>query len=171
MTYGPSGYGVPSSIGTSDPQSLGWDIKAATTTGTWAAGTGGANTSWFVPIRFVVPTLVKRLWYVIGGTSSGNVDMGIYDTSGNKLISAGSTAQGTANTTQYFDIDDQQLFDLWYIGFAINNAAGTFYQITLTLGESVGIKQLTFPLPSPATFITNTIGKIPLVGIDTLGVA
>jgi hypothetical protein len=44
-----------------------------------------------------------------GATASGNMDVGIYDYAGTRLVSSGSTAQSGTSAFQDFDITDTLL--------------------------------------------------------------
>lgn len=77
----------------------------AATSGAWLA----ANLALYYPFRlddFV--TVYQFLWYV-GTTNTGNVDVGIYDSQLNLIVSAGSTAIGTASVVQELNITDTVL--------------------------------------------------------------
>lgn len=74
-----------------------------------------ANLAILVPFRLPAPLLVQRLFLLNGATASGNVDIGIYDVAGTRLLSTGSTAQSGTSAVQSVDVTDTPL------------AAGVFY--------------------------------------------
>src|SRR3972149_4026032 len=85
-----------------------------------------ANKALYVPFRIGKPVLVKKLFLINGATVSGNVDVGIYDAAGTRLISAGSTAQAGASALQQFDIADTLLgWGLFYMALAVRNVTAT----------------------------------------------
>src|SRR5690349_4226388 len=59
-----------------------------------------ANFAIYLPFQLGRKRTATHMACRNGGTASGNLDMGIYDTSGNRLASTGSTAQAGTNTIQ-----------------------------------------------------------------------
>lgn len=57
-------------------------------------------TVYIYQFRLSVDFPVTYFWWVNGGTVNGNVDVGVYDVDGNKIASAGSTAQSGAGSVQ-----------------------------------------------------------------------
>lgn len=89
--------------------------------------------------RVTIPitgTLHGLSWYV--GVQSGNIDLGIYDTTvttRNRLYSSGSTACAAANTWQTFDpnlavVRGDQLDFVW----AVNNATASIHRLATVAG-------------------------------------
>ena len=132
-----------------------------------------ANDAIFVPFWLSQPILVKKLFLNTGATSSGNVDVGIYDEKLTKLVSAGSTLMGSANVLQEFDIADTLIGPgLFYLAIAVDNTTGT-----LIKGQAADVGRLralgvakmatAFPLPATATLAAVTADYIPLFGLTT----
>ena len=82
-----------------------------------------ANRAHYIPFVVSEPITVVQLFAYNGATASGNIDMGIYDAKGTKLVSIGSTAQAGTNALQTFDITDTVLGSgRFYLAVAMDNA-------------------------------------------------
>lgn len=136
-------------------------------TNTWPS----ANQAFFVPI--VVPrslTVVKMFW-VNGAAVSGNVDTGIYDVAGNRLVSIGTTAQAGTSAIQIVDTTDLALAPgRYYLALACDNTTATFARSGTpgaTMIRAAGCYQMAtaFVLPDPVTFAASTSATtVPLFG-------
>lgn len=130
-----------------------------------------ANKAFYMPVSVYEPFLVAKMFVINGGTVSGNIDVGIYDRGGAKIVSSGSVAQAGASAIQEFDVVDTLLNPgLYYLACAMDNATGQLevWNVTGgTIGRSLGLAEETtaFPLPSSATMaaLTGTL-RFPLVG-------
>lgn len=93
----------------------------------------------------------------IVSTQSGNLDLGIYDEAGNKIVSSGSTAVGVAGP-QFVNITDTTLTPGHYnMAMACDNIIANFNRLSLAnadVNRLCGVKQMAsaFPLPSTLTF-------------------
>ena len=122
------------------------------------AGTGRwpeANLAIYIPFTVTEQITIKRILVWIG-TSSGNIDVGIYDTDGTRRVSSGSTAMGATNTTQIFDIADTALSPgTYYMAMVVDNITAQFNRIYPQYNMMYGIREETsaFPLPSTATIV------------------
>ena len=131
-----------------------------------------ANAAYFFPFRIWTPITVRKLFAHNGATASGNIDVGIYDAQGRKLVSAGSTAQAGTNALQEFDVTDTVIGPgLFYLAVAMDNTTGTLFRSTF--GGSVNSKVMgeaqqasAFPLPATATFATANVNML-LIGLTT----
>jgi hypothetical protein len=88
------------------------------------------NRAHYYPIIVPVTCVVRRLWWANGAVSSGNIDVGIYLDAGYKpgsrLVSTGSTAQGTAVQVQFVDVTDTTLAPgMYWLAINANNPSGT----------------------------------------------
>lgn len=130
-----------------------------------------ANRALYMPLYIESPGVVAKLWWLNGATASGNVDIGLYNADYTKIVSAGSTAQGTINVLQEVDIADVTLArGTYYIGMASDDATATFYRLTpsnLLVAEAAGQLQQSsaFPLPSPAVPVATASVYVPYCGI------
>jgi hypothetical protein len=87
-----------------------------------------ANLAIYVPFRLSSPMLVNRLYYRNGVTVTYDIDIGIYDAYGARLISTGTIDQGAASTTIDIDVTDIMIGPgLFYMAFVAENAAATFW--------------------------------------------
>lgn len=136
---------------------------------TWPA----ANRAIFVPFRTAVPILVRQLFNCNGATASGNIDVGIYDRVGTRLVSAGSTAQAGTSVLQVFNVTDTLIGPgQFYFAVALDNTTGTITRQAppnVLQTRALGLVQMAsaFPLPATATFATVANVHIPLCGLTT----
>lgn len=159
----------PVVISSATPQSLGeamCSIGQATSGAAWPA----ANRAYYIPVSiFSVVTIVK-MFVINGGTASGNIDVGIYDSGGARLVSSGTTAQTGTAVVQEFNITDTILRPgLYYLACAMDNNTGTLEIWNPAAGiiRAFGIceQSSAFVLPATATIgaITSTT-RIPFIG-------
>jgi hypothetical protein len=134
-----------------------------------------ANLAIYMPFRLPTPTLIAQLFCSNGTAVSGNVDVGIYDEAGTRLVSSGSTAQAGTSTNQAFNITDMTIGPgLFYLAVAMDNTTGTLFATTasaLNL-KFMGFAQeaSAFPLPATATFATNAGTFMPIIGFTSRSV-
>lgn len=123
-----------------------------------ASTTFTANSVRYYPVIVPQDCVVTKLWLQNGAAVSGNVDVGIYDEEGNRLVSAGSTAQAGTNAVQVFDVTDTRIpAGLCYFAFVIDNTTGAIWHtgnnfLGAFVGHSGYLQAATFPLPAVATF-------------------
>lgn len=164
-----NGPGTPITIGAHSDCSIGGPMAGMLTAqnlSTWPA----ANLAIFIPFRvYQIYTAVKMSW--INGTVSGNIDVGIYDAQGDRLVSLGSTAMSGASAIQTGDITDTTLKPgLYYMAMAVDNTTATFRRFTsATVAGTAGLGLLqqatAFALPSTATFAACGNDYIPGLAI------
>lgn len=161
------------------PDSLGNSVLAATSTDTFGNTLSTAwptsNLAFFYPFQlYDFATAYQLLWFV-GGTAAGNIDVGIYDSQANLIISAGSTAMSaTINTVQELNIADTALRPGEYFlagGCTLNT--GTVFARSigdeLVLSSRLMYEQATaVPLPAAAAPVLPTgVGMLlPVIGIQ-----
>jgi len=117
------------------------------------------NKAFYIPFVLAKSATVLKLFWANGATVAGtnNIDVGIYDASGNRLVSTGSTAQGTASIVQEVDVTDTILGrGQYFLAMSCSNTAATFSlssSSTTQVGRLIGILEQTsaLPLPNPAT--------------------
>lgn len=129
-----------------------------------------ANRAVFIPFRLTDSITVVKMFMLNGATVSGNIDVGIYDALGTRLVSKGSTAQAGINAIQEFDITDTRLGPgLFYMASAMDNATGTVLRKSVNgiILRTAGLFQMAsaFPLPATATFAANSGSFLPTVGL------
>ena len=136
---------------------------------TWTS----ANVAIYVPFSISSPRLIRKLFWQNGTAVSGNVDCGIYDSAGTKIVSTGSTAQSGTSAIQSVDITDTMLGPgQYFLALAMDNTTATTIRASI---NSVRVKMYgifqqatAFPLPATATFATNTGGYLPFFGATTI---
>ena len=145
-------------------------LTGVVTTNTNAIVWPTANKAFYIPFSINSEQTVKRIITFIGDTSSGNIDVGIYSTNGTKEVSAGSTAMGTNNQVQIFDIADTTLpAGKYYMAMAVDNVTAKIRISAGAINTLFGIKEeaSAFPLPATATFTENTTSNfIPHMSVS-----
>ena len=127
------------------------------------------NRSVFFPFRLAVHRTAVKLFLVNGATINGNIDVGIYTSEFQRIVSAGSTAQSGANAIQEFDITDTDLSPgLYYLGFSGNSATGTVFTLLptdeLSLHTPLYSLASSFPLAdSPAVVVSTGSNPGPIL--------
>lgn len=121
-----------------------------------------ANQANLALVRVAKPKSVTALTVLIG-TSSGNLDVGIYSwdgTTATRLGSSGSTAVGTASTTQTVALTATVVLSPgtnYFFALACDNATATFGRLGSgdgdlgAYGSRSLLKTSSFPLPATIT--------------------
>lgn len=139
------------------------------------SSTQNANEAIFFPFRLTTWETAYQLLYLVGATSSGNIDVGIYDSQKNRIVSSGSTAMSaTVNTVQELNITDTVLPPGDYLlAVATDNTTGTLFGSGLADERSLSSIPIyeqasAFPLPDPCVPViaTGTVPSIRVVGIQ-----
>jgi hypothetical protein len=130
-----------------------------------------ANLATFVPFSIATAITALRLFSVNGAAVAGNIDVGIYDTGGVRLASAGSTAQAGINAVQYFDIVDLGLQPgSYYAAIAVDGILATLltYNLAADRLTALGLVQqaAAFPLPANAVFAAFAQTAVPIFGLS-----
>lgn len=126
------------------------------------------STGYFFPILVPVTCVARRLWWANGSTVSAsyNIDVGIYRDNGYKpgtrLVSAGSTAQGTASQVQFVDITDTTLPPgLYWLAISCDALSATLFCDSGANSRNAVFlfeKSACVPLPSSITTVTEAVG-------------
>lgn len=158
-----------------------WDLNHAlglvvdTNTGpTLATGWPTANLAIYVPFTVDEAITLLRLFWLNGTAVSGNVDIGVYDDTLTRLVSAGSTAQASTSVLQFANVADTALTaGRYYLGLALDNTTGrigrlTSGLITAEVLRAVGQFQqgTAFVLPATATPAANAQTFVPAMGLE-----
>lgn len=156
---------------TGTPQLIGSEIlaylgSAEATTGAWPV----TNTAIFIPWPLSSPFLAAKMYVLNGGTVSGNIDVGIYDSQGNLIVSKGSTAQSGTSAIQTFDITDTTLNPgLYYLAVAMDNTTGIINHWVPTAINArmsgVLMAASSFALPATVTYAALTQAFIPTISV------
>lgn len=155
------------------PQSLGpGPIVGVPASAAWPAN----NRVIYIPFWLLRTDTVRKLWWLNGGTASGNVEVGVYrDSAGlptTRIFTSGSTAQGTINVVQEVDITDVRLdAGAYWMAATMSTTAGFMFRIAPAQTghmKAMGIVQETpgtFGLPATATPIVPSSIYVPMFGL------
>jgi hypothetical protein len=148
--------------------------------GDWSSGQWeAADRCVYLPILVQSTCVARRLWWANGATVSAsyNIDCGIYRDAGHKpgtlLVSAGSTAQGTASTVQFADVTDTLLAPgRYWLGMGSSSASATFFRTVMVgstaIDAAVRLQEASaVPLPATATPVESTSANLYLFGFAT----
>lgn len=140
---------------TMDTDALGWYSGAAG--GAWSSPAGTTGLALYFPFQLPAATVATQMWWHNGSSVAGNIDAGIYDAEGTRLVSTGAVAQSGASAVQLADITDTALIPGAYYFALSTSSTGQIYALSLNRGVSrlAGILQQTasaHPLPATATF-------------------
>ncbi len=128
-----------------------------------------ANLAIFVPFSLTRPVRTTLLWTANGAAVSGNMDVGVYDENGVKLISTGAIAQAGVSTLQTFVVASTQFGPgRFYLALSHSDAIGRYYNApapAITL-KMAGVLQMAaaHPLPATANFATMAFAYLPAFG-------
>jgi hypothetical protein len=150
-------------------------VDVATMTGAslaWPA----ANRAMFFPFAIEITVTAYQMWWYNGATvnnTANDMDVGIYDVLGNRLVRQGGTiAQTPINALQVSDISDTVLIPgVYYMAMCVGNTTCTFIRrqpSALSL-QVCGVQQQAVGavgLPDPATFANPTSAYQPVMGIS-----
>jgi hypothetical protein len=132
-----------------------------------------ANLAIFIPFEIFTPSVALKMRTLNGGTVNGNIDVGIYNEDGTRLVSMGSTVQAGISSWQEFDIADTTLgIGIYYMAVAMDNILGKLrysgYSFSL-LPSITGMAQMAaaFALPATVTFATCAYNYIPMMAVTT----
>lgn len=151
--------------------STGSTLDAATSI-TWPTN----NLAFYYPFRVHSICTAYQLLFFVGATSSGDIDVAIYDAQKNRIVSAGTTAMSaTVNTVQEINITDTVLYPGEYLlGVACSTTAGTVFGSAVFSDERafaafpVYEQATALPLPDPAVPVlaTGTTINVMVCGIQ-----
>jgi hypothetical protein len=138
-----------------------------------------ANLAVFIPFWVPAPVVIYSMAWLNGTAVAGNLDCGIYSEAGTRLVSAGSTAQASANAVQVVNVADTTLArGRYYLAFA-SDTSGATQKVSAVLpaavvGQGLGLLQMAaaFALPANVTYGKYASAFIPLVmaqGYRTVG--
>lgn len=143
-------------------------VLNAVSSTTWPS----ANKAFFYPFTLYDFVTVYQLLFWVGAASSGNIDVGIYDSQGNRIISSGSTAMSaTVDTIQEINIADTELPPgNYFLAVAVDNATGRCYSSSIAdelILSEVAVYEMAaaFPLPTSATMVSCTDGTVNIFSI------
>jgi hypothetical protein len=155
-----------------------WHSIDTSSDGLGPSVTGYTETAWptvnlaiYVPVIVRSLVTVKKLWFANTTTSTGNFDIGLYDSTGTALLRKGSTAKTASDTEYVWDCTDTVLSPaLYFLALASDSNTDTFlgpaYPAPLNAAFGVYTEASAFALPATATFAApQTLAFQPLIGI------
>lgn len=135
-----------------------------------------ANKAYFYPFRLSDWATAYQLLFWVGATSNGNIDVGIYDSQKNLIVSSGSTAMSaTIDTVQELNIADTVLPPGDYLlAASCSSGTGTCFRgganaDELFMTTSPVYEQTTaIPLPNPCVPVvcTDVTPQVQVIGIQ-----
>lgn len=129
-----------------------------------------ANRALYVPVRVPFPCTVLKLGWS-HGASSGNGDIGLYETGWTRLTSTGSQAPSGSNVDQWYDVTDVTIArGIYYLSMSTDTGAtATWWSFSpaATLCQALGILQQAsaFPLPATATPVACASAYVPAISM------
>ena len=147
-----------------------FNISLNSASAAWPSSNLAIYHPFFIPWKYPI----KRMFWVNGGTAGGNVDVGIYSWQGTRLLSIGSTAQGTASVTAYATVDYVLPPGSYYYGTVFSATTGACYTLGTSLTAIVlqmqgclqeALGSTTLPATMTPAAITGTV--VPLVGFTS----
>jgi hypothetical protein len=139
-----------------------------------AGGWGTADKAVFHPIRISHPVIARKLHWIAGATISGNYDIGLYDATGRRLASSGSTAVPGTGVVVSYDMTDLYLTpQIVYLALALSSATCRYYGWVVS-GEGPEMRASglvsqasAVPLPDSATWAAFDAPALPDLYMDT----
>mgnify|MGYP001614663655 CR=1 FL=1 len=163
---------TPKTLSVASLYSIGVPLSCTAPTNASSAW-GTANLALYVPFFVTEPLIVVQMFALNAGAVNGNIDVGIYGSTGTRLVSLAPAAASGANTIQTFNITDTTLQPgLYYMALSNSGTTHTFLSIIpsadavdviRTMGVFVETSAGT--LPATATFAANTQAFIPYFGL------
>ena len=136
---------------------------------------GAADMIIYVPVRIPEDCNIGRVFVANGGAVSGNMNVGLYDSTGSKLWECGSTAQSGTSQLQFITCSQSITAGLHYMALQLSNYGTAqvqrksptlwFLQVAGVMQEQAG----SFALPATATFAKLANAYLPAFGLDLRG--
>lgn len=142
----------------------------------WAAASTAAigvnNQAKYVPVAFPCEcTLYSIRWQA--SNTTGNYDLGFYNSAFTRIASTGSTAMTAGLKTLTLPEIRVRAGELWYAAIALSSTSGSMIAYPSTViyvPAAVGVLQEASALPLPATATPVTVASGVAVPIFTFGV-
>lgn len=137
-----------------------------------------ANLAFYVPLIIERPVTVKEVWVETGTlTTSNGVQIGLYDTSGNRLFATSITVATASDTVNSSGMTDYVLdAGSYYLAFACDGTRAFLASVMLAgvyagfgVMEQTGLTGST--LPTTWTPVLTTRAYLPLFGLNCQSVA
>ena len=127
----------------------------------------------FIPFTLTQNIVIRQLFAYIGGVASSGVCVAVYDSCWNRICTSGSTATGTINAIQAFDITDVSTGPgNYYIAISASTATQSFFSCAMAANIFPALTGMfqqaaAYPLPSTATPVQIAGNYIPVIGLTT----
>lgn len=137
--------------------------------GAWPAN----NRALYIPVRFDQTMVYARFFTNNGSNAAGNEDIGVYDSTGTRLVSTGATARSGTSQLQFIDVTDGVFPPgAYYLALVLSSTTGTMIRSSLgtTQCRELGILQEDLggtTLPSTMTPAAAGQGYIPMFGFTS----
>ena len=127
-----------------------------------------ASTALFYPFSVATPFTATKIMWANGAAVSGNVDAGVYDSTGVRVGAIGSTAQAGVSATQSATLSLVLNVGTYYLALVLDNTTGTF----MRRGPGIGVTgwaqiAAAFPLPATVTLATGGTAYQPAFGLTS----
>jgi hypothetical protein len=130
------------------------------------------NMAIYVPYLVQARGTVRKLWYYSTSTGGGNIDIGLYDATGTRLASSGSTAKSLTSAPVVLDVTDVVIGPgIYYVALVASSATSNNFWAWLPsapMAAAIGVytEASALPLPATATFaLTQTLAYVPVMGM------
>lgn len=132
-----------------------------------------ANLGLFYPVVLARPFFVNQMAWHNGAIITSNVDVGIYDLSGNRIVSHGGGAQTGASTIEIRNVTDTWLEPgTYFLALSCSTNTGTFLaNVAANYNwRTHGVCEATavYPLPSTVTLAGTTRAYANMVMASSL---
>lgn len=136
-----------------------------TTSAVWPT----ASTAIFLPCMLREQRTVYQLSHENGTVVSGNVDIGVYDERGTRLVSRGGVAQAGTSTIQLHDVTDTVIGPgVVFLAMVLDNITGTALRTSTPAVQmrACGVCTMAsaYPLPATATLVGTAAAYTPAFG-------
>lgn len=118
--------------------------------GTWPT----ANLAILIPFSLPTAGTIQHMAWLNGGAVSGNVDAGIYNEDGTKVVTTGSVAQAGISLIQIASVSGTALVaGSYFLVLCVDNTTAQMQRTSLGNGflQSCGVQQASAAVPMGAT--------------------
>lgn len=143
------------------------------TDATWGGGSCVANQAYYIPFYADHTITLTQFWWVTStGASTTNVDVGIYDRTGTRLISTGAVSRGTEQALNTSNVSDTIIVPgHYYMAFSTSGTQNFVVAGSINGSRAresgFAIQASAHPLPATFTLATFTTQVVPHFGFDT----
>jgi hypothetical protein len=129
-----------------------------TTNSSWPAN----NRAQYHPINIPSYFTVARFFVGNADNATGNMDVGLYNGAGTRLLSTGSTARSGTSVVQYIDVTNTTFPPgHYYLGLVLSSSSGTVLRTSEAFVDAAGILQESLGSTTLPTTMTPTVVATP----------